>query len=83
MLVVRVRQIAVFKRFTARRVSAFGSRVVLKGGFALELRLHGARATRDMDLRVSGDPGALLTELHAAGRMDLGDFMTFEIRRDA
>ncbi|WP_437947945.1 nucleotidyl transferase AbiEii/AbiGii toxin family protein [Sorangium sp. So ce296] len=83
MLIVRVRQIAVFERFTARLVSAFGSRVVLKGGFALELRLHGARATRDMDLRVSGDPGALLAELQAAGRMDLGDFMTFEIRRDA
>ncbi|WP_437760047.1 nucleotidyl transferase AbiEii/AbiGii toxin family protein [Sorangium sp. So ce1389] len=83
MLVVRVRQIAVFERFTARLVSAFGSRVVLKGGFALELRLRGARATRDVDLRLSGDPGALLTELQAAGRMDLGDFMTFEVRRDA
>jgi hypothetical protein len=83
MLVVRVRQILVFERFTARLVSAFGSRVVLKGGFALELRLHGARATRDVDLRISGDPSALLVELQAAGRIDLGDFMTFEIRRDS
>ncbi|WP_437971466.1 nucleotidyl transferase AbiEii/AbiGii toxin family protein [Sorangium sp. So ce260] len=82
-LVARLRQIVVFERFTARLVSAFGTRAVLKGGFALELRLHGARATRDVDLRISGDPGALLAELQTAGRMDLGDFMTFELRRDS
>jgi Nucleotidyl transferase AbiEii toxin, Type IV TA system len=82
MLVTRVRQLAVFTRFIARLMVSLGPRVVLKGGLALELRLDRARATRDVDLRISGSPDTSLAELQAAVRMDLGDFMTFEIQTD-
>lgn len=65
-----------------------GSRVLgpaatLKGGLALELRLERARTTRDIDLRLVGSPDGLLARLQEAGRLDLGDFMAFEVRVDA
>ncbi|MFO0759009.1 MAG: nucleotidyl transferase AbiEii/AbiGii toxin family protein [Byssovorax sp.] len=77
----RLRQRYVFERLLARLAAYFGDRVVLKGGLALELRLGRARATRDVDLRVSGNPGLLASELARAGAvfgLD-GDFLTFEI----
>lgn len=79
----RVRQLVVFQRFLARVVQQFGDRVIVKGGVALELRLTRARTTKDVDLRVSGDPQGLLAELRAAGRRDLRDWMQFEVVADA
>ena len=71
----RSRQLLVYERF--------GDAATLKGGLALELRLKQARATKDVDLRVMGSAQELLTKLQAAGRLDLGDFMTFEVLPDA
>lgn len=77
---VRLRQRAVFERLLARIVAHFGDRVIVKGGIALQLRSEGARITRDIDLRMSGDPGRLLDELRRAGRLALdGDFLTFTV----
>lgn len=56
--------------------------MVLKGGLVLELRLQRARTTKDVDLRMMGTPAELLDRLQAAGRLDLGDFLRFEIQRD-
>lgn len=78
----RLRVRLVFERFLARVVQEFGDAVVLKGGFALELRLDQARSTKDVDLRVMGSPQGLLERLQEAGRIDLGDFMQFEVRED-
>lgn len=76
----RLRQRAVFERLLARIVAHFGDRVIVKGGVALQLRIEGARTTRDIDLRMSGDPSGLLDELRRAGRLALdGDFLTFTI----
>ncbi|MCA9704987.1 MAG: nucleotidyl transferase AbiEii/AbiGii toxin family protein [Myxococcales bacterium] len=77
----RARQLLVYDRFLARLAEEFGDAIVLKGGLALELRLRKARATKDMDVRASGDPTELLARLQSAGRLDLGDFMTFEVQR--
>ena len=55
----RLRQHDVFERFLARLTVHFGNRAVLKGGLALELRLGRARTTKDIDLRISGDPEQL------------------------
>jgi hypothetical protein len=55
----------------------------LKGGLVLELRLERARATKDVDLRLIGSPESVLAKLQEAGRLDLMDFMTFEIAPDA
>jgi hypothetical protein len=81
--ITRRRQLLVFDRYLARLVRVFGSAAVLKGGLVLELRLDRARTTRDIDLRLAGSPEGLLTRLQEAGRLDLGDFMSFEVRVDA
>jgi hypothetical protein len=81
--ITRRRQLLVFDRFLARICRTFGDSAVLKGGLVLEVRLDRARTTRDIDLRVSGSPAALLERLQEAGRLDLGDFMAFEVRSDA
>jgi predicted nucleotidyltransferase component of viral defense system len=81
-LLTRQRQLLVFDRFLARVVAELGDRVVVKGGVVLELRLARARTTKDIDLRVMGDPAALEAQLRAAVVRDLGDHLVFEIGPD-
>ena len=78
----RRRQLLVFDRFLARVERTLGEAAVLKGGLVLELRLARARTTKDVDLRVTGSPDDILDRLQEAGRLDLGDFLTFEVRPD-
>lgn len=78
----RRRQLLVFDRFLARISAVFGDTVMLKGGLVLELRLERARTTKDVDLRLVGSPETVLAHLQQAGRLDLGDFMTFELGHD-
>jgi hypothetical protein len=80
--ITRRRQLLVFDRYLARLNRVLGDNATLKGGLVLEVRLERARTTRDIDLRVSGSPEGLLHRLQEAGRIDLGDFMTFEVRTD-
>ena len=79
----RNRQILVFDRFLARISERFNEAAILKGGLALELRLDHARATKDVDLRMIGDPEQVLIAMQDAGRLNLGDFMSFEVLPDA
>ena len=79
----RRRQLLVFDRLLARVTRVLGKAAMLKGGLVLELRLERARTTRDVDLRLGGSPDNALAQLQEAGRVDLGDFMTFEIQADA
>ena len=81
--IARRRQLLVFDRYLARLVRVFGDTAILKGGLVLELRLERARTTQDIDLRLVGPPEGLLSRLQEAGQLDLGDFMSFEIRADA
>jgi hypothetical protein len=81
--ITRRRQLLVFDRYLARLVRVLGNAATLKGGLVLELRLDRARTTRDIDLRLAGSPEGLLLRLQEAGRLDLGDFMSFEVRVDA
>ena len=60
----------------------FKDAMVLKGGLAIELRLDRARTTKDIDLRMVGDPDALLGRLQEAARLDLGDYLAFEVQAD-
>ncbi|MBK6528459.1 MAG: nucleotidyl transferase AbiEii/AbiGii toxin family protein [Deltaproteobacteria bacterium] len=78
----RQRQLVVFDRFLARIAAELGDRVIVKGGVVLELRLARARTTRDIDLRVIGDPTTLEAQLRAAAARDLGDHLVFEVRAD-
>jgi hypothetical protein len=79
----RLRQLLVFDRFLARVVAVLGDAATLKGGLALELRLEHARTTKDVDLRLTGSADDVLVKLQTAARLDLGDFLTFEIGPDA
>lgn len=79
----RFRQLLTFDRFLARLFATFQDAVLLKGGLVLELRLSRARATRDIDLRMLGSPDDVLPHLQEAGRMDLGDFLRFEVQPDS
>lgn len=78
----RRRQLLVFERFLARVQQLAGDSVVLKGGLVLEMRLQRARTTKDIDLRMMGTARDLLDRLQEAGRIELGDFMQFEIQSD-
>jgi hypothetical protein len=79
----RLKQLVIFDRLLARLADEFGDAIVLKGGLALRLRLQRARTTTDIDVRYSGGLDSLLPRLQQAGKRDLGDFMTFEIREDS
>ena len=78
----RRRQLLVFDRFLARVVQVMGDTVLLKGGLVIELRMERARTTKDVDLRLTGSSADVLERLRQAGRLDLGDFLAFEIRPD-
>jgi hypothetical protein len=78
----RRRQLLVFDRFLARVTQALGDAVTLKGGLVIELRLARARTTKDVDLRLMGSPEEVLDHLQQAGRLDLGEFMRFEVQLD-
>lgn len=83
----RLRRTVAFNRFLARIFASKISPWVLKGGYAMELRLHNARATLDVDLGFRGIPksgGEIQTDylqrlLASAAKADLGDFFGFEI----
>lgn len=78
----RVQQLAIFERFLARVAVEFADAIVLKGGLVLELRLARARTTKDVDVRFTGTADSMLPRLQQAGRLDLHDFMNFEVEAD-
>lgn len=78
----RDRKRVVFDRFLARLLDVAPGEWVLKGGFALDLRLEDrARSTKDIDLAWQADEEQLLDTLIDAATRDLGDFFTFAIER--
>lgn len=78
----RVRTLLVMERFLARVMSALPETTMLKGGLALELRLERARSTRDIDLRLVGDPAKAEQSLVTAASLvpDPDDFLRFSLR---
>lgn len=78
----RRRQLFVFDRYLARVFNLLEDAVILKGGMVIELRLDRARTTKDIDLRMVGNPDDALADLQAAGRLDLGDYLTFKVQAD-
>lgn len=79
----RRRQLFVFDRLLARLFRVMGNALVLKGGLVIELRLERARTTKDIDLRIVGGREDVLHRLQEAGRLDLGDYLRFEIAPDS
>lgn len=75
----RLRRQVAFDRFLARLFRHTQTDWVLKGGYAMELRFHTARATKDLDFTVRGKPEGVLEYLQDAGTLDVGDFLSFRI----
>jgi len=71
------RQLLAFDRLLVRIEKALGSRALLKGGLALELRMEGARTTADVDLRLAVSPDRVVGALQGALALDPGDFFRF------
>jgi predicted nucleotidyltransferase component of viral defense system len=78
----RARKLVAFSRLLARLERTAPDRWVLKGGFALELRLAGhARTTRDIDLDWKTSLEDATEVLIEAARLDLDDHFQFEVER--
>ncbi len=83
----RIRRKVAFERLLARIFHSESNNFVLKGGYAMELRLSSARATKDIDLtclrRADGSDAAIGViigqELRELAKEDLNDYFTFEI----
>ena len=82
----RLRRQVAFDRLLARMFDPSQPRRdgwVLKGGYALEMRFHTARSTKDLDLTVrsvqgsAGDSISLRERLQLAASIELPDFFTF------
>jgi predicted nucleotidyltransferase component of viral defense system len=79
---MRLRKRVAFERFLARLTATEPGGWVLKGAFALELRLGlRTRTTKDIDLARADGEEAATEHLNAATAVDLGDFFDFEVRR--
>lgn len=80
--VARLRKRVAFELFLRRLVQVAPSRWVLKGAFALDLRLDVAtRPTKDIDLGRDDDTDAAIEDIAAAQQLDLGDFFSFSATR--
>lgn len=76
----RLQKRVAMERFLARVVAALPEQARLKGGYALELRLHRARATQDVDLAMRDVQAAeALEALRDAAALDLGDYLAYRI----
>lgn len=70
------------ERYLARLDSRLGQRALLKGGYALELRLERARSTRDLDLALLGiAPAEALEAVRDVAEVDLEDHFRYRIER--
>ncbi len=82
----RLRRKVAFDRFLARIFARKPNGFFLKGGYAMELRLSTARATKDIDLTSLGRVGeteimstVILEELRDCLALDLEDFFVYTV----
>lgn len=78
---MRLRKRVAFERFLVRLGVAAPGQWLLKGAFALDLRLGRSRTTRDIDLATVEQQPTMMDALYAACQVPLDDFFTFEARR--
>lgn len=86
---LRLRRHLAFERFLARIFKHPSSPWVLKGGYAMELRIKSSRATRDIDLAVPESNLSVLEHREISTNMyeqitklldnNLGDFFSFKV----
>jgi len=80
MPLVRLRKMVAFDRFLARLFWDQSDKWIVKGGFALQLRLGDrARTTKDIDLLILEQDQQIHPVLREVGMLDLGDWFHFEV----
>ncbi|TFG90656.1 MAG: nucleotidyl transferase AbiEii/AbiGii toxin family protein [Candidatus Atribacteria bacterium] len=76
----RIRKMVAFDRFLDRLLQMYPDLWVVKGGFALQLRIgNQARTTKDIDLLLREEKIDVQGSLQNAGFMDIGDWFSFEV----
>ncbi|HBA86331.1 MAG TPA: nucleotidyl transferase AbiEii/AbiGii toxin family protein [Verrucomicrobia bacterium] len=80
----RLRRQVAFDRLLCRLFAFPEPQWALKGGYAMELRLHATRTTKDIDLTWRGrmerqDPEFLRQALQDAAEADMNDYFSFSI----
>lgn len=75
----RLRTRLVMDRLAARIGEQLPTDVILKGGVVMELRLANARATKDLDIHLHGQPARTLHAIKSASRAVGDDFLSFHI----
>lgn len=82
----RLRKMVAFDRFLARLTMKQSEACVIKGGFAIQLRLGDrARTTKDIDIAITRNwtQAETITHIRRAGALDLHDWFQFEIGEPA
>ncbi|MDD5468347.1 MAG: nucleotidyl transferase AbiEii/AbiGii toxin family protein [Anaerolineales bacterium] len=78
----RLRKIVVFDRFLSRLIRIHPDKWILKGGFAIQLRLvDRARTTKDIDVLTLAEAQDVFDVLRQAGKVDLEDWFSFEVEK--
>ena len=72
---MRLRRKVAFDRLLARLFHEQTGNMLLKGGYALELRLESARATKDIDLSIKGGTPAESGDADFSGEEKLQAFL--------
>jgi hypothetical protein len=81
---VRMRKMIAFDRFLARLLNNQPDHWIIKGGFALQLRLgERARTTKDIDVLLLAQQPAVYSELRKVGMLDLADWFSFDVANAA
>jgi hypothetical protein len=79
---VRLRKHVVFERFIARLIRYQPNHWVLKGGFALQLRLGmQARTPKDVDLLNTSSHSNIYNSLADAAKLDLTNWFFYKVER--
>jgi len=79
---VRLRKAIAFEALLLRLLRDQPDEWLLKGGFALQLRVGlQTRTTKDLDLRAAGSIDDAERYVRDAAQRDLGDVFTFEVGR--
>jgi hypothetical protein len=81
----RLRRQVFFDRLLARLFAEKNAPWLLKGGYAMELRLRAARTTKDIDISLPAQvvdvfDGDVVKLVQQSARIELADFFTFVIR---
>ncbi len=80
MSLARLRRQLVFGRLIARLSAVAPGRYVVKGGYALDVRLgERARTTKDLDLVMSASRETVVRDLAEVTALKMNDFFTFEV----